>query len=220
MTDRLLTEVEVFRPESCLVYPHADDEWAVDSVTRRRFGTGNDRVVEEFTLKGDGEEPPVEAEATAGGLEEVFSHESGHIYRFEREPDRGCLCERIERRGCLVHEFRAGEDTTVVTFLSPDVETLRAVIEDLRAEADCVQLRRLIESAGEVGDSHPVVLDRETLTDRQREVLERAFDLGYFDHPRSANAGEVAADLGIRTSTFTEHLAASQRKLLEALFSG
>ncbi|MFC7020668.1 MULTISPECIES: helix-turn-helix domain-containing protein [Haloarcula] len=219
MTDRLLTEVEVFRPQSCMVYPHASEEWVVDSVTRRRFGTDHDRVVEEFTLKGEGDEPPIESEA-ATGLEEVFAHESGHIYRFEREPDRGCICERIERRGSLVHEFRAGEDTTVVTFLSPDAETLRAVIEDLRSEAECVQLRRLIESADGVGDNHPVVLDREMLTDRQREVLERAFELGYFDHPRNANAGEVAADLSITTSTFTEHLAASQRKLLEALFSG
>jgi hypothetical protein len=41
--------------------------------------------------------------------------------------------------------------------------------------------------------------------------------MGYFEHPRTANAGEVADELDISRSTFAEHLAAAQSKLLDAV---
>lgn len=217
MAGRLLTEVEVFRPRLCQVFPHADGEWTVKSVRRQQLGYEEETVVEEFTVDGSGEAPPLESTAN-DDLEQVFSHETGHTYRFERDWNQGCTCERIERNGCVVHELRMTETSMLVTFFSPDIETLRYIIEDLRANADSVKLRRLVESGGDVDDDQPVVLDRENLTDRQREVLERAYDMGYFEHPREASAGDVASALEIATSTFTEHLAASQRKLLDEIF--
>ena len=45
-------------------------------------------------------------------------------------------------------------------------------------------------------------------------MLAAAYDAGYFDHPKGANAGEMAAALGIDRLTFSEHIAAAQRKLL------
>jgi predicted DNA binding protein len=39
--------------------------------------------------------------------------------------------------------------------------------------------------------------------------------MGYFERPKEANATEVAEALGIAQSTFTEHLMAAQRKLLD-----
>ena len=62
-------------------------------------------------------------------------------------------------------------------------------------------------------------VDRGRLTDRQREVLQTAYDMGYFDHPKRANASEVAAALDISPSTFTEHLAVAQQKILEAILA-
>jgi predicted DNA binding protein len=56
------------------------------------------------------------------------------------------------------------------------------------------------------------------LTDRQRETLQMAFHAGYFDQPRSTDADSVAAELGIAQSTFSQHLRAAERKLLEGLF--
>jgi hypothetical protein len=51
-------------------------------------------------------------------------------------------------------------------------------------------------------------------------VLETAHRLGYFERPKGANAGEVADALDISRSTFTEHLAAAQTKLLDAILDG
>jgi predicted DNA binding protein len=41
--------------------------------------------------------------------------------------------------------------------------------------------------------------------------------MGYFEHPKGANAGEVAEALAITTATFSEHLSAAQSKLFDAI---
>jgi len=41
--------------------------------------------------------------------------------------------------------------------------------------------------------------------------------MGYFDYPKGANATDVAEELGVARSTFTEHLAAAQTKLMDAI---
>jgi predicted DNA binding protein len=60
-----------------------------------------------------------------------------------------------------------------------------------------------------------VFVNRGRLTDKQREVLEAAFEMGYFQRPKESNATEIAEALDITQSTFTGHLMAAQRKLLE-----
>ena len=57
----------------------------------------------------------------------------------------------------------------------------------------------------------------ERLTDRQREVLEAAFVAGYFDWPRGKSGEEVAAELGVTSTTFSQHLRAAQRKIFSIL---
>lgn len=58
------------------------------------------------------------------------------------------------------------------------------------------------------------------LTDRQREVLETAFEAGYYDWPRDCTGAEVASELGISSATFSEHIHAAERNILCVLFDG
>ncbi|WP_313691765.1 helix-turn-helix domain-containing protein [Halorarum halobium] len=53
------------------------------------------------------------------------------------------------------------------------------------------------------------------LTERQREVLEAAVDLGYYREPREATHNEIAAATGLSETTVGEHL----RKIEAAVFS-
>jgi hypothetical protein len=48
-------------------------------------------------------------------------------------------------------------------------------------------------------------------------VLETAHRMGYFDHPKGADAGDVADELGISRSTLAEHLSTAQSKLFDAI---
>lgn len=212
MTDHVLAEVEVFGPDTCRVEPHASADAELTDVARSVAAGGSGEVVEEFTLAGDGG-----AAAEAEAVTEVFTMGSESVYRLSRPEHQQCTCEIVERTGCIVKDVSAGDDSLVVTFLADGMETLRSVITDLRETGESVSLRRLVDGSDDEGRHQPTVLDRGKLTDRQREVVERAWEMGYFEHPREATAGEVADALDICTSTFTEHLAAAQRKLLEDL---
>lgn len=55
------------------------------------------------------------------------------------------------------------------------------------------------------------------LTDRQLEVLRTAHEAGYYEWPRGTTGEEVAQELGISPSTFTEHIRAAERKLVGLL---
>jgi predicted DNA binding protein len=59
------------------------------------------------------------------------------------------------------------------------------------------------EAAGVFGD----------LTDRQREVLETALDMGYYETPRGATQAEVAGELDVEPGTVGKHLRAVESKV-------
>lgn len=62
------------------------------------------------------------------------------------------------------------------------------------------------------GESEP---PGDGLTDRQREALRIAYELGYFDIPRRASLDDVAAELGISASSVSERLRRAQTQLIE-----
>jgi len=55
------------------------------------------------------------------------------------------------------------------------------------------------------------------LTDRQREVVAAAADLGYYDVPRSATLADVAAEVGVASSTVSDHLRKAESAVMASL---
>ncbi|WP_254863053.1 helix-turn-helix domain-containing protein [Halovivax gelatinilyticus] len=141
---------------------------------------------------------------------------SDRTYRFTRDWTNDCVCEVVEGEGNPVSSLRAVEGALHVRVTGPDLETLSATVTALKSSFEGVKLNELTQSTASE-DSDLVLIDRARLTDRQREVLETAHDLGYFEYPKGANAGEVADELDISGSTFAEHLGAAQSKLLDAI---
>lgn len=62
------------------------------------------------------------------------------------------------------------------------------------------------------GDAEP---PGDGLTDRQREALRTAYELGYFDIPREASLEDVATELDISASSVSERLRRAQTQLIE-----
>ncbi|WP_247731244.1 helix-turn-helix domain-containing protein [Halovivax limisalsi] len=59
--------------------------------------------------------------------------------------------------------------------------------------------------------------DRSTrLTDRQREVVQVALAMGYYERPRRITHEEIAAELDCGVSTVTEHLQKAEDKLIRS----
>lgn len=222
MGDGIFAEVQVGGPASCRL-PTTSAEVTIDSITRSALPAEDGTITEEFTVKratdarADGAPGP----AAVGiddveGTRRMFASRSGAVYRFERE-QRGCVCDRIETFGCPVRNVNVRENRVVVSFFATGIEDLRTVVTDLRDRFETVSVQRLLRSDPDEPSTDLVFVDRGALTDRQREVLRTAHDMGYFAHPREENAETVAAALDITASTFAEHLAAAQSKLMRSI---
>ena len=89
-------------------------------------------------------------------------------------------------------------------------ERISNELAELQAEGIEVTLRKL-------QDYRVQETPLDCLTDRQQEVLEVAFENGYYDVPRQASTTELAAELGLDDSTVSEHLQRAERNLLAAV---
>ncbi|QLG49466.1 helix-turn-helix domain-containing protein [Natrinema halophilum] len=58
------------------------------------------------------------------------------------------------------------------------------------------------------------------LSERQREAIDAAFDLGYYEIPREANHEAVATAIDCAPSTAAEHLRKAESKLLRSVLTG
>lgn len=96
---------------------------------------------------------------------------------------------------------------------------VRKFVELLQSRYDDAELlaRRELEHAEKKRQTFKTELD-EKLTARQQETLRLAYAGGYFESPREQTASGLAETLDITQPTFSEHLRASQRKLLGLLY--
>lgn len=181
------------------------------------------RYAEFFNVTGA---DPARIEALANGHGSVDAsllaeYDDGGLFEFvvagncpaHRLAELGALprtVEGVEGRGRIVAEIPQSYDapSVVGTFLEENPEATLAgkrekdAVEPLFAES---AFRQALQTA---------------LTDRQREVLETAFEAGYYDWPRECTGEDVAAQLDISSATFAEHVRAAERNLLTALFDG
>ncbi len=150
-------------------------------------------------------------------MTEVFDYGSQQVYEFEQELGRTCICEHIEQELGPVTDAFAADGNLHVTLHTANVDILRTLLSDLKERFGQVRVEYLVQGRANRDDEELIPVDMSQLTDRQREVLQQAYEMGYFEYPRTANASEVAEELGIRPSTFTEHLNTAQSKLLDDL---
>lgn len=156
------------------------------------------------------EEPPDDVDATP-----TFDYGNETVYRISHDGDMNCPCEILGVHGCPVHRYLAEDGTLTLVFHAADFETLQTVVSELRDSYPSLDVKQLLQPPLEGSPEERVFVNRGRLTERQREVLETAYEMGYFERPKRANATEIAEYLDITQSTFTEHMMAAQRKLLE-----
>jgi len=86
-------------------------------------------------------------------------------------------------------------------------DAIAGAVDGYEAEGVAPELRKL---SGYDGGGHPLG----ELTDRQREVVETAYEAGYYEVPRTASTEAVADELGLDPSTVAEHLQRAERNLM------
>jgi DNA-binding CsgD family transcriptional regulator len=86
-------------------------------------------------------------------------------------------------------------------------ETISGTISEYASGGISPDLRKLGEYQGR---KQPL----DELTDRQREVIQTAFQMGYYEVPREISTEDVARELDVDPSTVAEHLQRAERNLL------
>ncbi|ELY91875.1 Bacterio-opsin activator HTH domain-containing protein [Natrialba hulunbeirensis JCM 10989] len=190
------------------------------SISKSVDPTTGETVTEELVTDGRPEDDwpaAVDLESASDNFRVLFSDGSRTVYRFSRELGCGCPCECIEQFNAPIADVQTTDGALVLVFHVSSTDELQDIVTELQERFSDVQVQRLIQARADRSKQDLVFVDRAALTARQREVLETANEMGYFEYPKRANATEVADALEITPSTFTEHLAAAQRTLLDSV---
>lgn len=154
--------------------------------------------------------------ATPGEVSDaIAAHPSVYDYRRLHATDDRSLA-RYETTGTGLYQFLGDtglvadypvvvRDGWFVVEFTDSRERFDAFRDGLEAADGRFELLSVVES----------VERRDFLTDRQGEVLERAFRAGYYEVPRDCTLAAVADELGVDTSTASEILRRAEARLVE-----
>lgn len=124
-----------------------------------------------------------------------------------------CICPIFEEHDCIPRIQAVKSGSMVVVLSIPRREVLREIISDLRAVGATVSVDWLVDGSGTAVTAE---IDVSTITDKQQEAMECARELGYYETPREASLGDVAAELGVSESAASQRLNAAETKLVTA----
>jgi PAS domain S-box-containing protein len=128
------------------------------------------------------------------------------------------VVDLLGTHGSVLAALTATPDGCVVEADLPASADVRLFVETLRRNYREVSVLAQRERSGGRRPHLGVRLD-ELLTERQQEVLERAFFAGYYEEPRETRGVEIAETLGISGPTFHHHLRTAHRRLLGELLA-
>lgn len=196
-------------PEGCPVAEISDTlDTTVYSVTSSIPESETTPVVTEFAIQSPS---PPEIER----VDSIFSIGSTTLCRVEHRSDQACPCTSLGEFQIPITRFRAHDGSLSIVFHAGTFDELQSIIGSLRDRYESMDIRRLIRQPDESSPMDAVLVNRNRLTMRQLEILELAFDRGYFNRPREINATELADELGIDQSTLAEHMSLGLSKVLE-----
>ena len=110
----------------------------------------------------------------------------------------------------------AADGDSRLTAEVPGDEDVTRVLDALSEHWDDVQLVAKRQTPSRGTDPAFPADDAAGLTDRQRSVLEAAYEKGYDDWPRGHTAEEVAESLDIASATLHQHLRAAEHALVSS----
>lgn len=104
------------------------------------------------------------------------------------------------------------------TFYLDEGDDLQALVDSLEAAGNDVELARDVSLDALDGHEHFALSKiADELTDRQREVLATAIEMGYYEQGNTTSIEDVGAELGLASTTTWEHLSRAEKKVMEEL---
>ena len=174
-----------------------------------------DRPTALFVVEGDRERVRSELESMPGTDWDLAPIEPGRTY-LRASIDPGPLLSSVvvamQTAGVIVVKPIVYRDGYVYVRLVGDAEQIQDL---LAAMPDGAKVTLEGIKTGAPTRPEPSTL----LSDRQREAVRTALELGYYDQPRGATHADVADELGCSSSTASEHLQKAEATVLKEVFS-
>lgn len=194
----------------------------VPYASRRRASLYNLTLLDDGTtlelVRVEGQRADIRAELDARAnlrAYEIFASadRTHHIYQHvEQDSDLLWLLAHLKAHRLLI-DFPISYDNHGVTVrIVGEPAMMQRAFNDLPEPVrDELIIEQLTEYVPDVPDL------RADLTTRQREVLETAVEIGYYDDPRRATVADIATELGISQATVSEHLRKLEARVFRAM---
>lgn len=203
--------------EECLIRaqlaiePHPDSGCAVVNAGRDAQGVTHDLKVdpEQYTRGAD------VSTCSECHTELTFDDDDGgdnEAHRYLKSAvTANCICPVFEKHDCVPKMTGVDSGSIVVVLTIATRETLREIISDLRRVGATVDVEWLVNGAD---GTQTTEIEVSTITEKQREALELATELGYYETPRQTDLGDIADELGISESAASQRLNGAETKLV------
>lgn len=214
----VVVEFELIDPTYPFVGLSEQEDCRVD--LEKMLPRGSDSYAEFFRIDGADPDSVLQL-AEQNNLVEpslITSHENGGLFEFVVEgfcPARA-LCER----GAIPKEVSsdAGQGKIIAEIpVDKDSSAIISRFLENHPEAELVAKRRSDRATPIWTREELQKAVDERLTQRQQEVLQTAFEAGYYGRTRSTTGERLAEELGISQATLSEHLRVAERKLISIL---
>lgn len=179
------------------------------------------QIAEVFNVRGAEPTQILDLVSEYGSLEPQVLRRSDAGTLVEFLVSSGCPVYLLVKLGALPRTVTGVDGEGTITAEIPRTYQPSSVIDEFLstyADAELVAKRKQDAATTMFALSRFENVLQTQLTERQREVLETAFEAGYYDWPRTATGKEVAAELDITSATFSEHINNAERKLFTAMF--
>lgn len=189
--------------------PQKYPEARIKVVERKPFGKGGVRDL-------------VEISAPEGQIEGIIRDIKANPYVSSAEvavTEKGRAIGTVTTLKCVACRILVASDCFLIAaeprknesvewiIVASEMEQLRNMIEELKEKRFEVELLRVSK-----------VEEKESLTPRQEEIVQYAFEKGYFDYPKGIGIRELAKKFSISISTLSEILRKGQRKIMMEYF--
>jgi len=148
------------------------------------------------------------------------SADSEHPALFTTALDQNCACTAACAPGITPSYLVVEDGNLILKAFVDSRERLHHLTENLDDTTEEWHLRKLrtVAEYSELNGTDDKALPEEiSLTDKQREVVQLAVNLGYYSNPRQISLGELADEVGVTKAAVSQRLNAVEAKLIDEL---
>ena len=124
-----------------------------------------------------------------------------------------CICPVLAEHDCISNLKGVRSGMLIIGVTVPRQAVLREILTALKAIDAAVSIEWIVH--GDRTDGI-VEMDASTITEKQREAIEVALAMGYYETPRETSLGALADRLEISKSAVSQRLNAAETKLVKA----